>query len=268
MTNLHVRWHSELLGRDTEFRVLIPAHGAPPFATLYLLHSLGDNSSAWLEKSCLTRAVQSLPLLVVMPDGQRGFFTNNDDGPPYARHIGEELVPLIDRMFRTIPERHARAIGGASMGGYGALRVGLEYSSLFCSVHSQAGSLDRNIVFARDPEKRSPVIRSRPESFIDEMRRVFGEAPTNTPHDVLYQALEARRRGTLPAFRFDCGTEDYLIHGNRAFHKDLVTSGIPHVYHEYPGSHGWSYCDAHFPEALHFHCQNLGITAPQPASSS
>jgi muramoyltetrapeptide carboxypeptidase len=67
--------------------------------------------------------VRELPLIVVMPDGLRGFYTNNAGGPPFARYVGEELVRFVERNFPARPERAARAIGGLSMGGYGAMRL-------------------------------------------------------------------------------------------------------------------------------------------------
>ena len=256
-----VHWKSELIGKETTMQVLIPEVGMPPYPTLYLLHSLNDDSYTWLRKTRIEFLVRSLPLLVVMPDGYRGFFTDNEDGPPYARHIGEEVVTFVERTFPTRAERSARAIGGASMGGYGALRVGLAYSDRFSSVHSQAGSLDRSVEFKLNPAERTGIIKSRPDSFVIEMRRVFGERPNGTNHDVLKQAVDAKQRGNLPKLWIDCGPEDYLIEGTRAFHRELEAAQIPHAYHEFPGSHGWEYCNQHLHAALAFHATNLGIVS-------
>lgn len=254
-----VQWKSELLAKETTAQVLIPQVGIPPYPTLYLLHSLGDDSQAWMRKTRLEHHVRNLPLLVVLPDGYRGFFTDNDEGPPYARHIGEELVAFIERTFHARPDRNARAIGGASMGGYGAMRVGLAYSDKFCSVHSHSGSLDRHVEFSLNPEKRTGIMKQRPNEFVLEMRRIFGERPKGTSHDVLYQAIAAKQRGTLPNILFDCGVDDYLIHGNRSLHRDMDAAGIPHTYAEFPGSHNWEYCNAHIEEALAFHAANLQL---------
>ena len=146
------------------------------------------------------------------------------------------------------------------MGGYGALRVGLAHSERFCSIHSNAGSLDRSVEFKLNATKRSAVVKNRSQEFILEMRRVFGEQPNGTSHDVLKHAVNAKRRGTLPKLWIDCGTDDYLIEGNRAFHRDLEAAQIPHAYHEFPGSHGWEYCNDHIGAALAFHSANMGIS--------
>lgn len=242
-------------------QVLIPQVGSPPYATLYLLHSLNDDSYAWMRKTRVETLVRALPLVVVMPDGYRGFYTDNEEGPPYARYMGEEVVGFVERTFPVSAERHARAIGGASMGGYGALRVGLAYSDRFCSIHSHAGSLDRSVEFKINAAERSNILRNRSAEFILEMRRIFGEQPNGTSHDVLKHAVDAKQRGTLPKLWFDCGTDDYLIEGNRAFHRDLEAARIPHVFHEFSGQHGWEYCNEHIGAALAFHSENLRIAA-------
>jgi S-formylglutathione hydrolase FrmB len=117
----------------------------------------------------------------------------------------------VERTFPVRAARRARAIGGASMGGYGALRVGLAYSDRFCSIHSHAGSLDRSVEFKINAAERSGILKNRSEEFISEMRRIFGEQPNGTRHDVLKHALDARQRGTLPKLWIDCGTDSTCL---------------------------------------------------------
>lgn len=259
MSWAEVHWKSEVLEKETTMQVLLPQVGTPPYATLYLLHSLKGDSYGWIRKTRLESHVRHLPLIVVMPDGYRGFFTDNNDGPAYAKHVGQEVVDFVERTFQARPERGSRAIGGASMGGYGALRVGLAFSDRFCSIHSHSGSLDRSVEFKLNPAERGGVIRHRSDAFITEMRRVFGENPNGTSHDLLKLAIEAKTRGTLPKLWIDCGTEDYLMPGTRAFHQDLDAAGVPHTFHEFSGAHDWEYCNAHIAEALAFHSTNLRI---------
>jgi enterochelin esterase-like enzyme len=59
----------------------------------------------------------------------------------------------------------------------------------------------------------------------------------------------------------DCGTEDYLLDGNRAFHAELERLKVPHEYREFPGAHTWDYWDEHVKDALAFHSKVLGIGA-------
>jgi putative tributyrin esterase len=66
----------------------------------------------------------------------------------------------------------------------------------------------------------------------------------------------------LPRLLIACGTEDYLLDGNRQFHADLTRLGIPHEYREFPGAHTWDYWDAHVTEAIAFHAAAMGIGGP------
>ena len=136
-----VHWRSEVLAKQTTMQVILPSVGRPPYATLYLLHGLSDDSTTWLRRSRIEAYVRERPLLVVMPDGYRGFYTDNEQGPAYARHFGEEMLDFVERNFPARPARGARAIGGLSMGGYGALRLALGYPEKFCSANSHSGAL-------------------------------------------------------------------------------------------------------------------------------
>ncbi len=258
LTTLH--WYSQVLGKQTTTQVLLPDVGTPPFATFYLLHGRSDDHTIWLRRTRLESYVSKLPLIVVMPDGHRGFYTDNAEGPAWAKHIGEELPAMIERTFHARPERGARAIGGLSMGGYGALRVGLAYADRFCSIHSHSGATGwarlRDGVGLRQEAKRL----GWGTDVLAEMQRVFGKGSLRgSTHDPLEYALKAKRARRLPRMLIDCGTEDFLIEGNREFARALTDAKIPHIYREFPGAHDWDYWDLHIREALAFHAENLGI---------
>ena len=78
---------------------------------------------------------------VVMPDGGRGWYTNAAVGYAYEDDLIKDVVGLIDRTFPVKAERAGRAIGGLSMGGYGAVKVGLKHHEMFASVNSHSGAL-------------------------------------------------------------------------------------------------------------------------------
>jgi len=254
-----LRWKSELLGKQTTAEVLLPDVGRGPFPVFYLLHGLSDDATMWLRRSRLEVYLSGLPLIVVMPDGYRGFYTDNEDGPPFARHIGEELPGVIERFFPAKPERGARAIGGLSMGGYGALRVGLDYSDRFCSLNSHSGAFGWAGQSGVDAYREVARQRGWSDAFVDEMKRIFGPDPRGSKHDVVTLAIEAKRLGWLPRLRLDCGTDDFLLPDNRRLHAELVAAGIDHQYEEFSGAHTWDYWDLHICDALSFHAESLGI---------
>lgn len=258
LSTLH--WFSQVLGKHTTTQVWIPDVGTPPFPTYYLLHGRSDDHTIWWRRTRLEMYVAKYPMILVMPDGHRGFYTDNVDGPAWAKHIGEELPAMIERTFNAKAERGARAIGGLSMGGYGALRVGLAYADRFCSINSHSGAMG----WSRFADKGTLEVEAQRLNWDAatraEMRRIFGDAPLRGgPHDPIFHARKAKAAGNLPSLLIDCGTEDFLIESNRGFTQDLTEQDIPHVYREFPGAHNWDYWDLHVREALEFHARNLGV---------
>jgi len=254
-----LHWKSDVIGKQTTAQVLLPEVGKPPYPTFYLLHGLSDDSSLWLRRTRIEWYVRDLPLIVVMPDGYRSFYTKHADGPDFARHIGEELPTFIERHFQARSERSARAIGGLSMGGYGALRVGLGHADRFCSVNSHSGAVAwGNFEFklgAGAPES----LQGRGAEFMKELEKIFGVYPRGSDHDLSVLARRALAAGNLPELLIDCGMEDFLIEDNRTFDADLTASGVPHLYREFPGAHSWDYWDTHIQDALAFHARNLRL---------
>lgn len=237
------------MGRRVSMNVILPEVGKPPFATFYLLHGLSDDHTRWVRQTSIERYVEGLPLIVVMPDGGRGFYTTHNQGHDYARYIAHDCVQFVERNFPARPRRTSRCIGGLSMGGYGALRVALGFPDLFISANSHSGAL---MVGSRRQGKRTPL---SPWEFV----QIFGKNPAGTDHDLLHLAMSAKQAGRLPKIRIDCGVDDFLFDDNRHFVKQLDEIGIAHEYEEYPGAHNWAYWDQHIQGALKFHAKHLRL---------
>lgn len=246
MAFAHVHWFSKVLEKQVGMHVLLPEVGQPPFATYYLLHGLSDDYTIWHRRTRIETYVAELPLIVVMPDGFRGFYTNNHAGPAYATYLAEELPAWIERNFPAKRTREGRCIGGLSMGGYGALRLGLGYPDRYVSINSHSGAL-----LAGEQRKH--------RFSATESEQIFGDNPTGTEHDLTHLARRAKAAGKLPPIRIDCGVDDFLIAENREYHRRLMEMSIPHEYEEFPGAHSWDYWDLHVREALRFHARHLGI---------
>jgi Predicted esterase len=182
---------------------------------------------------------------VVMPDGGRGWYSNALEGGAHEDDL-LELVDLVDRTFPVKAERSGRAIGGLSMGGYGAVKVGVKHLDRFASVTSHSGALGF-VHGIGEGRTLSP-----------EFERIFGPNPSGGNDDP-FALVERVDHGLLPKLRIDCGTEDFLLDQNRAFHEHLDALNIPHEYEEFPGGHDWAYWDAHVQEAVAFHARNLGL---------
>lgn len=144
-----------------------------------------------------------------------------DDVPTCAR----SLIPGLqgERIF----------LGGLSMGGFGALRLGAKYASRVAGVsaHSPVTCLEDLVLHVEQPLKEF---------------QAAGKSDT----EILYWMQ--RNRAQLPPIRIDCGTEDALLASNRALHKTLLKDQIPHVYEEHPGGHDWVYWQEHARATLRF----------------
>ena len=209
---------------------------------LLLMHGVyGCQWNWWLNGEIATIAMEMLrngttiPMMIAMPsDGLWG------DGSGYVPHqhgnyekwIVDDIPQCLREQFPQLhPEKFL--IAGLSMGGYGAMRLGMKYASRVqgISAHSsitQVAQLSQFIPF--------PV-----QAF-----QYAGEADT----DLLHWART--NLDHLPPLRFDCGTEDPLIEANRELHRALVRMSIPHDYQEFPGGHDWPYWTQHVCNTLAF----------------
>ncbi len=244
-----IHYHSRSLRKASAISVVFPDDPPlrRPWAVLYLLHGLSDDHTIWSRRTSIERYVQGWPLMVVMPDGGRGWYSNAIEGAAYEDDLIKEVVGLVDRTFPVKADRSGRAIGGLSMGGFGAVKLGLKHHDKFSSVHSHSGALG---ILAADHSKE-PELQT-------ELRRIFGPNPLGGAEDP-FALVEKIDHGRLPALLLDCGTEDGLLKQSRKFHEHLEKSCIPHEYREFPGGHNWDYWDKHVQDALAFHIKNLKL---------
>jgi len=242
LSELH--YFSPALQMQTAATVILPEEGEGPFHVMFLLHGLSDDHTIWLRRTSIDRYVSGLPLIVVMPNGGRGFYSDAIEGAAYETACGPELVGLIRRFYPTQPEW---SVAGLSMGGYGAVKLALRYPHVFRSAVSHSGALTWGHY---EPDLGNDWGR--------EMGRIMGPNPTGGPNDLLGLA-DSLRPEQRPALRIDCGVDDFLLDQNREYHTFLNSIGYEHEYEEFPGAHTWDYWDVHVQEALAFHRRNLGF---------
>ena len=91
----------------------------------------------------LTREGRMPPALLVLPDAMNRWggsqFIDSAATGRYQSYLADEIVPFVDRHYRTVPVREARAVMGRSSGGFGALRLGLDRPEVFAAIGSHAG---------------------------------------------------------------------------------------------------------------------------------
>jgi enterochelin esterase-like enzyme len=140
-------FRSATLGENIAYTVYLPS-GYPEagrrYPVLYLLHGRGDTMSAWTrvkdELDALITSGEIPPVIAVMPDApwssRASYYVDSkyegsDPGRKVETAFIRDLLPHVDATYRTMASRLGRAIGGYSMGGYGALRYSLVYPELF-----------------------------------------------------------------------------------------------------------------------------------------
>lgn len=253
---LHVQYHSRHLRKAMGMNIILPALPPPSadgrYPVLYLLHGLSDDYSAWTRYTSIERYAANLPLLLVLPDSGRGFYTDGKNAPRYESHIVDDVIGFIDKWFPTIPTREGRVVAGLSMGGYGSLKLALKFPHLFSAAASHSGCLRIGEVLLRYPDE--PEITA-------ERVAIFGTTPADGSEDIFANATDLVTGGQpRPALRIDCGVDDFLIEENRDFHRHLLDLQYNHEYQEHPGNHSWEYWDRHIPDSLAFLARCLGIS--------
>ncbi|MCC7043535.1 MAG: esterase [Acidobacteria bacterium] len=197
------------------------------YPVLYLLHGFANDHHSWhrygrandiLDNLIAQRAIE--PFLVVMPLGYGGARINGDgtgiapegagqfggDAALYERDLLEDIIPMIDRRYRTIADRRQRAIVGFSMGGGQAGRFGLGHLDMF----SQVGIMSAGLGGGAD-----------------------------TPPLATITANAARSNELIDLLWIACGREDSALKGAKTLHDALEKSGIEHTYLETDGAHHW-----------------------------
>jgi putative tributyrin esterase len=230
-------FHSASLGRDMHYRVLIPRgyNRGGRFPALYLLHGLYGDYQNWDIRTGLENYAANVPILVVMPDADDSWYTNSATVPAdmFEDYVAKDLIPEIDRKYRTIHDGHGRAIAGLSMGGFGAIKFGLKYPELFALAGSLSGAFN-------GPQD---LASQRPE-FGAKLLEVFGSegSRTRTENDI-FLLLNPAHHGAYPYFYLACGTADFFLETNREFARQLSSRNLGYEYHETAGGHSWEYWD-------------------------
>ena len=178
------------------------------------------------------RSGRMAPLLVVFANGlPRRLWADSQDGSaPVETVFITELIPEVDRSFRTVATREGRILEGFSMGGYGAARLGFAYPHLFAGISILAGGpLDLDLAgprARRNPGLRESLIRDVCGGDLDSFRAL-------SPWTLAETAAPAVR-DRKPVIRQAVGTRDDTRDLNRRFHERMTALGIDHGYHEIP----------------------------------
>lgn len=214
-----------------------PQYAADPnlrLPVVYWLHGSGGGESgiavvAAQFASAIARGVLP-PVLVVFPNGlANGMWCDSHDGSqPVETIVVDELVPHVERTFRTRTTRQDRLLVGFSMGGYGALRLGMRHHERFATMVSLGGGpLQPELVATprADEARRLQVLRT-----------VYGGDMVVFTRCSPWQLAEEHRESLRSSrLLLAVGDADETLPANRSMHERLATLGIAHAWHELPG---------------------------------
>lgn len=227
-------YHSDKLGMDRRLTVYTPAgyeSSGKRYPVFYLLHGMGGDENAWTE---LGRAAQILdnliaqgkaePMIVVMTNGNAalqaapgesslGFAAPTINLPKTMDGSFEdafpEVVNFIDRNYRTVRSKKARAIAGLSMGGFHSMHISKQYPDMFDYVGLFSAAIE----------------------------------PSKDAHSPVYDDLDAKLKAQFsrkPAlYWIAIGDTDFLYEANKAYRKKLDDNGYKYEYYETPQGHIW-----------------------------
>ena len=226
-----VNIHSESMKKEIPVSIITPNgyEQDKAFPVVYILHGHSDNNRSWVEKTPVKELADQYGLIVVTPDG--GFDSWYFDSKfvadyQYETFVSKELVEFIDKNFKTIKDRSARAITGQSMGGHGALHTAFKHQDVFGIAGSISGGVD---------------IRPFPNSWnIAGRIGSYSEYPENWESETVINLTHLLQPNSLK-FAIDCGSEDFFYEVNCNLHAKLLKEGIPHDFYSRPGGHTWSY---------------------------
>lgn len=229
-----VSFHSKALNREMQYRVILPAGAAAGvrLPVVYLLHGGGGGFRDWSNYSDVAQYAES-GLLPVMPEGESSYYTNAVDPPHdrYEDYIVQDLIADVESKFPVASGRANRAIVGVSMGGFGAVKLGLRHPDLFVFVGGLSSALD--------VPRRAFTIRRLQQS--RHYRSIFGasESQTRRDNDPFVLARSASVEAA-PYFFLTCGEQEGLLPTNREFAAMLGQRHFRFEFHTVAGAHDWN----------------------------
>jgi len=155
---------------------------------------------------------------------------SKDGSSPVETAFITEVIPDVDKTFRTIATREGRIVEGFSMGGYGAARIGFKHPGLFAGISILAGGpFDLELRGPRsqqNPRLREQLLRDVCSNDLAYFRAISPWA--------IAEGAAAALRDKKTVIRHIIGARDDTRDLNRQFHDRMTDLGIAHEYSELP----------------------------------
>jgi S-formylglutathione hydrolase FrmB len=236
---IHIELHSEAVGRDLGVNVIVPPKVGPKGerSLLVFLHGRGGDEGTF--NDAVFRGLPSLRgrrgAIVAFPaGGVHSYWHDRADGD-WAKWVMDEAIPLVVRRFGIDPER--LAIGGISMGGFGAYDLALKNPGRFCAVGGHSAAL------WFDGGETAPG--------------AFDSAADFERNDVVEMAQNNPNAFGDTRIWNDYGDEDPFRVYNEGLVDALEAGDAELSAHSWPGGHEGDYWDEHWPAYQRFYVNAL-----------
>lgn len=241
----YVTVHSKAAGRNLDVGVVEPAGSAGNTARrplLVFLHGKSESAGTFTEDEAFFRALATLGKrapVVAFPEDDGDSYWHDRESGDWGRYVVDEVIPQVSRRFDLDPRRVA--IGGISMGGFGAYDLALHNPGRFCAVGGH-----------------SPALWLRAE---DTAPGAFDDAEDFERNDTIGTVrANPAAFGPIPIWN-DAGTEDPFLISDVALDETLEAAGADLTAHTWPGQHERAYWDQHWNAYLRFYAAALANCA-------
>ena len=208
-----------------------------PMKTLFLLHGYTGDAGNWVPEYL----AEQYNFAIVIPNGENAFWLDGQStGHKFCTFLGEELPDYVSKTFGLTIDRENAGIMGLSMGGFGALHTALAYPERFGKIGAMSSALIVHEVATMTDGHGNDMGNN------SYYRECFGDPAAvlqsdNNPETLVDRILE--KKGNMPEIYLCCGTKDFLLENNRAFHQFLVSRNVDHLYYETEGDHNMDFWD-------------------------
>jgi putative tributyrin esterase len=239
---------SRALGMAMHMHVILPEHADArrDLPVLWLLHGLSDDDSIWCRRTAIERYAEQYHVAVIMPNAHRSFYTNMVNGYDFWTYFSEELPGICQRLFPISRKREDTFVAGLSMGGYGALKLGLRQWERFSHIAALSPVTDLELRM-KNSNANASVLR--------DMHLVHGNEGRllqvgNNLFELSSKLIYRRKGKPFPHIYLACGTEDSLHSHAISYRDHALKCGFEVHFEDGPGGHSWAYWDHHIAKVL------------------
>lgn len=251
MAILDITMSSKVLYSNTKVKVIMPTAKLAKdekFKVLYLLHGYSGDETDWMRFTSIEIYSKKYNLAVIMPSARNSFYQDMENGDSFYTFISKELPEQMEQMFPIRNDKEGKYIAGMSMGGYGAMHIGLRNPDDFKKAAALSGAVDVACMKPLWNSGDSPLehVGMEPNLYF----KIFGDKEV-VGSDSDLKVIVDKNIDELPEIYIACGTEDFLFEANQVFHDHLLDKDVKHYYEETPNhAHTWEYWELKIQEVL------------------